>query len=106
MTWTNFMLDIAPVHGGHWTRPHHIIRPEKVQDTYEQAKASFLIVRDSLLKLENEVTDTASAAIQPGMVDMGNGSSFSLLLTVVVVAAALALCLAAALIYRRRLATT
>ena len=106
MNWTNFMLDIAPVHGEHWTRPHRpIIRPEKVQDTYEQAKDSFLIVRDSLLKLENEVTDTASAAIQPGMVDMGNGSSSSLLLTVVVVAAALALCLAAAILYRRRLAS-
>jgi|GEM_PF-4695253 hypothetical protein len=108
MTWTNFLMDIAPIHGEHWTRPTRprpIIQPEKVQDTYEQAKDSFLIVRDSLLKLENEVTDTASAAIQPGMVDMGNGSSSSLLLTVVVVAAALALCLAAAILYRRRLAT-
>ena len=100
------MMDIAPIHGEHWTRPHRpIVRPEKVQDTYEQAKDSFLIVRDSLLKLENEVTDTASAALQPGMVNMGDGGSSTLLWTAVVVAAALALCIAAALIYRRRIAT-
>ena len=101
-------MDIAPIHGEHWTRPTRprpTIQPEKVQDTYEQAKDSFLIVRDSLLKLENEVTDTASAAIQPGMVDMGDGGSSTLLWTAIVVAAALALCVAAALLYRRRIAT-
>ncbi|MBR6980008.1 MAG: hypothetical protein IKH88_09260 [Prevotella sp.] len=103
MTLTNFLLDIAPDPGSHWTPRHpHIIKPEVVEDNFTQAKDSFLIVRDSLLNLEKQATDTVSNMQSSGVVGGGDDSS-SLLLTVLVVMAALALCVTLAVTYRRRL---
>ena len=100
---TNFLLDIAPDPGSHWTPRHpHIIKPEVVEDNFTQAKDSFLIVRDSLLNLEKQATDTVSNMQSSGVVGGGDDSS-SLLLTVLVVMAALALCVTLAVTYRRRL---
>ena len=103
MTLTNFLLDIAPDPGSHWTPRHpHIIKPEVVEDNFTQAKDSFLIVRDSSLNLEKQATDTVSNMQSSGVVGGGDDSS-SLLLTVLVVMAALALCVTLAVTYRRRL---
>ena len=103
MTLTNFLLDIAPDPGRPWTPRPRIIKPEVVEDNFEQAKDSFLIVRDSLLNLEKQATDTVSNMQSSGVVGGGDDSS-SMLLTILAVVAALALCVTLALTYRRRLA--
>ena len=103
MTLTNFLLDIAPDPGSHWTPRPHIVKPEKLEDHFEQAKDSFLIVRDSLLNLEKNATDTVSNMQSSGMVGNGDDNSSMMLLTVLAVLAALAMCVALALAYRRRL---
>ena len=104
MTLTNFLLDIAPDPGSHWTPRHpHIIKPEVVEDNFTQAKDSFLIVRDSLLNLEKQATDTVSSMQSSGVVGGGDDNSSMLLLTALAVLAALALCVTLALTYRRRL---
>ena len=82
MTLTNFLLDIAPDPGSHWTPRHpHIIKPEVVEEHFSQAKDSFLIVRDSLLNLEKQTTDTVSSMQSSGVVGGGDDNSSMLLLT-------------------------
>ncbi|MBO4820434.1 MAG: hypothetical protein J5548_03100 [Prevotella sp.] len=103
MTLTHFLLDIAPDPGSNWTRRPRIIKPDVVEDHFEQAKDSFLIVRDSLLNLEKNATDTVSNMQSSGFVGTGDDNSSMLLLTALAVMAALALCVALALTYRRRL---
>lgn len=106
MTLTHFLLDVAPDPGSHWTprRPHILVpKEDDVENYYQQAKDSFLIVRDSLLNLEKNATDTISNMQSSGIVGNGDDHSSMLLLTVVAVMAALTLCVALALTYRRRL---
>ena len=85
---------------GHSTRPRFTLDSPS---SFSQAKDSFLIVRDSLLNLEKQATDTVSSMQSSGVVGGGDDNSSMLLLTALAVLAALALCVTLALTYRRRL---
>lgn len=106
MTISNFLMDVLPPPGHGGTRPRIRYDQEIIKSSYDQAKDSFLIVRDSLLNLDKAAKDSVANIQSSGVIDSGGDDTSMLVWSAIVVMAALALCVSLAFMYRRRLSVS